>query len=157
MKKKKTIFDFGGQVFFLFGIMVAILIVLCLIVGDSAKEISSMFLMGSSGLSVDTMLQFLTVSILITGARFFYFNDVIIKKASITTRTILMSFTIILIITAFIYRFEWFPVNMWLSWVMFFISFGTCFIISVTITYLKEKMDNRNMENALKKLKERIG
>lgn len=156
MKKKKTIFDFWGQVFFLFGITVVILNVLCLIVGDSAKEISSMFLMGSSGISVDTMLQFLIVSILTTAARFFYFNNVIIKKASITTRTTLMLFTVIVIIAVFIYKFEWFPVNMWLPWLLFFICFGTCFIVSVIITYLKEKIDNRNMENALNKLKERI-
>ena len=156
MHKKETIYDYLYQVFFMFGISVAILIVICLAFGDNSKEISSMFTLGSSGLPVDTILQFFIISALMTGARFFYFNDTIIKKASITTRTILMLLTIILILVIFIYIFNWFPVNMWLPWVMFFTMFGGCFIVSVFITYLKEKMDNKNMENALKKIKERI-
>lgn len=156
MHKKKTIFDFLSQVLLMFGITVAILNALCLIFGESAKEISSMFILGGSGISIDTMLQFFVVSVLITGARFFYFNDVIIKKVSITARTAFMLLTIIVIIAIFIYRFEWFPVNMWLPWLMFFLCFGSCFIISATIMYLKEKLDNRNMESALKEWKERI-
>lgn len=153
MQKKKTIFDFLGQVFFLFGIMIAILIVLCLIFGEDAKEISRMFALGSAGLPTELMLQFFVISILVTGARYFFFNDVIMKKASITVRTALMLLTIILTIVLFIYKFEWFPINMWQPWVMFVLGFGICFTISIAVTYLKEKMDNRNMENALKKLK----
>lgn len=156
MQNKKTIFDFLGQVFFMFGITVAILIVLCLMFGDSAKEISRMFSLGSSGIPVEIMLQFLLASFLITGARFFYFNDVIIKKASIAARTAWMLLTVIVIIVIFIYSCEWFPVKMWEPWLMFFICFGVCFIVSTAIAYLKEKIENRNMENALKKLKERM-
>lgn len=156
MQKKKTIFDFCGQVFFLFGIMIAILIVLCLIFGDSAKDISRMFALGSEGLPIDLMLQFLVVSIIVTSARYLFFNDLLIKKASITVRTALMLLTIILTIVLFIYKFEWFPINMWQPWVMFLLGFGICFTISIAVTYLKENVDNRNMENALKKLKERM-
>ena len=156
MQKKKTIFDFLGQVFFLFGIMIAILIALCLIFGDSAKDISNMFALGSEGLPIDLMLQFWIIAIIVTGVRYLFFNDVLIKKASITVRTALMLLSIILTIVFFIYKFEWFPINMWQPWVMFLLGFGICFTISIAVTYLKEKVDNRNMEDALKKLKERM-
>ena len=156
MQKKKTIFDFLGQVFFLFGIMMLLLIVLCLIFGDGAKDISNMFSMGSFGLSIHTMLQFFAVSIITTGARFLFFNDAVLKKASITVRTACMLLTIVLTIIFFICKFAWFPINMWQPWVMFAVSFGICFGVSLFITYLKEKLDNRNMESALNKLKERM-
>lgn len=157
MKKKNTIFDFFGQVFFMYGITIVILIVLCRIFGENARAISSMFSLGSAGIPLATMLEFLAASILITGARFFYFNDLILKKASITVRTIFMLFTIILIMAVFICVFGWFPVNMWEPWLMFLLCFGTCFLVSAVITYLKEKTENRNMEKALEKMKERIG
>lgn len=135
MKKKNTIFDFLGQVFLVFGVTIAILLVLCFIVSDNAKEMSSMFRLGSSGLSAPTLIQFFAVSILITGAKFFYFNDHIFKKASITTRTSLMLLTDISITAAFIYLFEWFPIDMWMPWLMFLICFGTCFLVSVLVTF----------------------
>lgn len=156
MKKKNTIFDFWSQVFFMYGITIAILIALCRLFGENAREISSMFSLGRAGISLTTMIEFLAVSILITGARFFCFNDAILKKASITVRTILMLFTIIVIMAVFICVFGWFPVNMWEPWMMFLICFGICFLVSAVITYLKEKTENRNMEKALEELKEKI-
>ncbi|MGC6174694.1 hypothetical protein [Lacrimispora sp. 38-1] len=155
MQNKKTIFDFLVQGFCLFGVTVVILNVICVMIGDSAKEISSMFSLGGEGLSAETMLQFLIVSLLITGARFIYFNDVVVKRASIAVRTAMLLITVIAVIAVFIYSFGWFPVNMWQPWVLFSAGFGILFLSGTAITYLKEKADNRNMEEALRKLKER--
>ena len=155
MKNKKTVFDFLIQWFCLFGVTVVIINAMCVVIGDSAKEISSMFSLGSEGLSAETMLQLLIVSLLITGARFIYFNEAVVKRASIAVRAAMMLFTVIAVIAVFIYSFGWFPVNMWQPWASFFAGFGILFLSGTAITYLKEKADNRNMEEALRKLKER--
>ncbi len=153
MENRRTIFDYLGEVFCIFGITIAILNVMCHFFGESAIEVSSMFALGSKGLTIATMLQFLLLSMLITVSRFVYFTDRLIKNASIAMRTAWMLFTIILLIAGFIYLFEWFPVHQWQPWAMFFLCFGISFGISTLITFLKERMDNKNMQEALMKLK----
>lgn len=155
MQNKKTIFDFLAQGFCLFGVMVTIISGICVVVGDRAKKISSMFSLGSEGLSIEIMLQLFVIALLITGARFIYFNDVIVKRTWIAVRTALLLLTVIGIITIFICAFGWFPVDMWQPWLLFLAGFGILFLLGTAITYLKEKQDNRNMEEALRKLKER--
>lgn len=56
-------------------------------------------------------------------------------------------------IILFVVVFDWFPVDMWEPWVMFSLSFGLCFCISVGITVLKEKLENQKMEAALERVK----
>ena len=62
MEEQKTIFDYLGQVMITFGFSVAVMNVLCLLVGEEAREISTIYSLGKEGLSVATMLQFLVVA-----------------------------------------------------------------------------------------------
>ncbi len=154
MEERKTIFDYLGQVFMLFGITLAILILLCLLFGESAKEVSTMFSLGSKGLSVSTMAQFLLVSAIIVALRFLFFTDAIIKNMPMIGRTICMIIIVLITISLFILFFGWFPVEMWQPWAMFFLGFTICFIISTVVTGLKEKVENKKMEEALKRIKQ---
>ena len=52
------------------------------------------------------------------------------------------------------YLFGWFPVNDPKCWVAFFISFGICLLISALLSIKKEQMENRQLEEALRKVKE---
>ena len=69
MEEQKTIFDYLGQVMITFGFSVAVMNVLCLLVGEEAREVSTIYSLGKEGLSVATMLQFLVVAVCITGLR----------------------------------------------------------------------------------------
>ncbi|MDD6811434.1 MAG: hypothetical protein PUD93_06180 [Lachnospiraceae bacterium] len=153
MEERKTIFDYLGQIFIIFGITMAILCVFCILFGESAKEYSGMFAFGNEGLNVATMGQFFLVSICVVGLRFVFFTDAIIKKMSVTARTVWMVSSVILLITVFILAFHWFPADMWEAWAMFLICFGICFAISMTVTIIKERMENRRMEEALERVK----
>ena len=152
--EKKTIIDYIGQVFLIYGITIVILNIFCLLVGEDAQSVSTMFAIGNAGLSVSTMLQFLGVSICIVAARFLFFTDVIIKNMPIVVRTICMVTVVIAIIATFIVLFGWFPVNMWLPWLMFLLCFGISFLISMVVVCLKERIENRKMEEALVRLKQ---
>lgn len=154
MEERKTLFDYLGQIFMIFGITVMVLNVFCLLFGESARELSTMFSLGSNGLSVSTMAQFLLVSAIVVALRFLFFTDVIIKNMPVLGRTIGMVISVLIIISMFISFFGWFPIDIWQPWAMFFLCFSICFIISTVVTGMKEKAENRKMEEALKRIKQ---
>lgn len=155
MEDRKTIFDYAGQVFITFGFCIVALNLLCILVGEYAQDVSSIYSMGKEGLSTATMMQFFGVSVCITGLRFLLFTDRIIRQMSITSRTVCMLMSIIVMVVLCAAVFGWFPVDMWQSWVGFFVTFGLCFVGSMLIMQLKEKSENRKMEEALRRLKEK--
>ncbi|MCH5280326.1 MAG: hypothetical protein J1E61_02575 [Lachnospiraceae bacterium] len=155
MDEKKTIFDYLAQVMIIFGFAILVLNIFCLVFGNDAKDISAIFKLGDQGIPVGITLQFLCVSFLITGVRFVFFTDVIIQKMPIWLRTICMLTIIVIIIAAFIIIFNWFPVNMWQPWAMFFVCFGLSFLGTYTVVTVQEKIENKRMEEALQRLKEK--
>ena len=157
MEDRQTIFDFAGQVFITFGFSIVALILLSTVVGEYAQDVSSIYSMGKAGLSTATMMQFFGVSVCITGLRFLFFTDRIIRQMSITKRTVCMLLSIIVLIGLCAIMFEWFPIDMWQPWIGFLISFSLCFAGSMFITRLKEKTEDRKMEEALQRLREEEG
>lgn len=155
MEEKRTIFDYLGHVLIVFGFGMLVLNVFCLLFGNSAKEFSAMFALGDQGIPAKIVFQFLCISVLIVGTRFIFFTDIIIKKMPVWLRTICMLTVIVIIIAGFVIAFDWFPVNMWKPWVMFFICFGISFLGSYFVMIIKERVENRRMNEALQRLKER--
>lgn len=155
MEDKKTILDYLAEVLIVFGFSMLIMNIFCLIFGNSAREYSAMFALGSRGIPVNICFQFLFIAFLTTGIRALFFTDMLIKNMHIWTRTICMLSIIIIIIAVFAVIFHWFPVDMWQPWVMFLICFGLSFLGSYFIMTIKEKTENKRMEEALEKLKEK--
>lgn len=154
MEERKHILDYLGQIMMVFGITVSLITVICCLVGDDAKEYSTMFVLGSRGVPVNTILQYLLSSVCLTGFRFLFFTDAIIKKMSIAKRTIAMLGSVIALIGVFAFVFGWFPVDDPKCWMVFFICFGICFAVSAAVSTLKEAADNRQLAAGLTKLKE---
>ncbi len=157
MEEKRTVFDYLGQILIVFGFTMLIMNLLCLAFGNTAKDISAMFALGNKGVPVETAFQFLCVSALIVGVRFVFFTDILIKNMPIWMRTVCMLIAIILIIAAFVAVFRWFPVMMWQPWAMFFACFGLSFLGSYFVMVVKEKVENKRMEEALRRFKEEEG
>lgn len=153
MEEKKTILDYLAQVVLLYGVMILMMVVFCMIFGDTARGLSSLFTLGSDGLSISILLQFLLISALVTLTRFLFFTDTIIKSMPIVLRTVLMLASDVCIIVVFVICFDWFPVTMWEPWALFAICFVASFGISLAVMLVKEKSENKKMEEALKKLK----
>lgn len=153
MEDRKTIFDYIGQVFMIFGITMGIMSVFCLLFGEGAQTYSTMFSLGKEGIAVDTMMQFLLVSVCTVGLRFFFFTEQFIKNMTVPLRTVAMLVSEIAVIVLFVLVFKWFPADMWSPWVMFILCFGICFAVSLSVTVIKERMENKQMEEALERLK----
>lgn len=155
MEERKTIFDYIGQVFMIFGFTMLILVAFCLLFGESAKGYSTMFSFGKEGIGVETMLQFLLASIFTVTLRWLFFTDTLIKDMTVVFRAVGMVLSEVLVIVVLILIFGWFPADEWLPWVMFFLSFALCFAVSVTVTVFRERMENKRMEEALERLREK--
>lgn len=154
MEDKKNIFDFAGMVLIIFGFSMIFMMVFTVICGEDARGFSTMFALGKQGVPVAVMAQFLFMAVLIVLTRWVFFTDFLIKKSSMTIRTIGMLLTVLLISAGFIIAFGWFPVNMWKPWFLFFIDFGISTGISLIVVSLKEKIENKKMEEGLKRLRE---
>lgn len=157
MNKRETVFSYLAQIFFIYGFTILTLNIFCLLFGEDAKDFSTIFAMGSSGLSLATSVQFFALSVFIATFRFVIFSDGLIRKIPIAVRTVIMFTLIIVLMVCFIYLFGWFPVNMWQPWVMFFLCFGISAAISALLSMWKERLENRVMEEALERLKAEAG
>lgn len=154
MEKRKNIFDYLGQVFCIFGICILMMSVICILFGDIEKHDSGMFSLGSDGLPIDTILQFLGICAFTVLARFVFFTDALIKKLSVPLRTAFMFTSVIAVIASVIVICDWFPADSWEPWVCFFISFGVSIGVSIFIMTIRIKLENKQMEEALKKMQD---
>ena len=155
MKENKSIFDYLAHAFTIFGITLLILAVLSLLCGDDAREVSTIFALGKKGIPTVTIFQFFLTSVLTAVMNGLFFSDEVIKRMPIWGRTVGMLFAEVLMIVIFVALFGWFPMDMWEPWFMFFVTFLICFGVSVAVTVLREREENRKMESALAKMKEK--
>ncbi len=153
MKRRETVFDFGAQVFLIFGFSILCLNIFCMLFGESASPFSTIFELGTAGLTIVTMLQFFLLSVIIVSLKFLFFTDILMKNISVKLRTAGMFGTVILVLVLFIFLCGWFPVDMWLPWVLFFICFGGSAAVSMVLSILKERTENKEMAEALERLK----
>ena len=153
MIKKSTIFDYLTQIMIIWGISILSLCLFCSLFGEVAKQYSSMFQLGKTGVAVVTLMQYLLLSVIITSLRWLIFTDILIKHVSIVIRTVVMFVCVILLTGIFAAIFLWFRFDNIKAWIMFFVCFFVCSCISVIVSAIKEKSDNKKMQEALEHLK----
>ena len=155
MEDNKTIFNYIGQVFTTFGIMILIFVALAAVVGEKVEGFGSLFELGEKGLALGTILQLLALSVIITVCQAILFTDKLIKSLSIVARNVAFYVAITVVIAAFVVIFNWFPINDFLAWIGFIISFAICSTIGVFISRMKEKAEDRKMNKALERYNNR--
>ena len=154
MIKKNSVFDFLASILMIFGFTVLFLAVFCVIFGEEARDFSTIFSLGSEGIGVATLFQFLMVAVAVSLFKWIFFTDALIKNCSIPLRTIAMFLSVIIMMVICIVLFGWFPVNMVEPWIAFFISFFASTFVSVVLSLIKEKTENDKMQEMLEKLKD---
>ena len=157
MERRGTIFDFIAQVFCIFGFTMLILMVFCAAFGDSAKPYSTIFALGSDGIPAATAAQYFLLSVLIAAARVLFFTDRFIREMALWLRGTLMLGTTLVLMIGCILLFGWFPMGYWQAWMMFFICFTLSFVGSLLAMTLKEKTENRQLEEALRRIQKNGG
>ena len=152
MEERKTVFDLIGQIFIVFGFQVICMMIFGVIFGEDAKGYSSMFLLGDEGIAMSTLTQYLLLAGIITVIRQVFFTDMLIKTWSVPVRTLCMFVSVIATIVVFVVVFRWFPADKIIAWVMFLCCFVVCALGAIGISVLKEKTDNRKMQEALERM-----
>ena len=153
MEDRKTIFEYIAQLFTTYGIMVVIFIVINLFIGENARSVSTLFAIGSDGLSSAMLLELLLLAFIITAAQNIFLSDILIKDMALIVRNILFFLTIMIAITVFVIIFGWFPINEVGAWIGFIISFAVCTAVSAVFMRLEERAENKKMQEALNRLK----
>lgn len=153
MEDRKTIFEYIAQFFTTYGIMVVIFIVINLFIGDNARSVSTLFAIGSDGLSSAMLLELLLLAFIITAAQNIFLSDILIKDMVLILRNILFFVTIMIAITVFVIIFGWFPINEAGAWIGFIVSFAVCTAVSAVFMRLEERAENKKMQEALNRLK----
>lgn len=153
MDEKKTVFDYIKHLFTTYGIMVLIFFVTNLIIGEEAKSVSTLFALGSKGLSSATLIQLLFLALIATVAQNVFLSDILIKNMALIVRNILFFMTVMIACTLFIILFGWFPVGDAVAWIGFIVCFTFCTAVSALIMRLEENAENKKMQEALSRLK----
>lgn len=154
MESRKTVFDLIGQIFTIFGFSVICLMVFIYLFGEDAEGYSTIFLLGNRGIALSILAQFLLTSTMVALFRQIYFTDIVIKNASLAIRTIGMFISVVVMIIIFVWLFGWFPMTEMLPWILFFVWFGICTGVSAFISVVKEKVQNKKMQEALERMQE---
>lgn len=153
MEENRSIFDRISKVFTVFGVVILVHVIIGMIVGEGASKVSTLFSLGSEGLAMNTILQLFALSVIVIILQTIFLTDMIIKSMSIVLRIVLMFVSVTCATVVFVLAFKWFPVDEILAWVGFFVSFAICSLVSVLYSRLREKTENRKMDEALEKIK----
>lgn len=154
MDKRFTVFRFFSQVFMIYGITTVLLNIFCILFGKSAEDYSTIFSLAGAGVSVATSLQFLFAVSLVIILRIVFMTDMLIKNMPLPARITAMFTSVFAVIIGFVMVFGWFPANDPLAWVMFVICFAVSCTVSVIVSTASERHENRQLEEALKRIKE---
>lgn len=153
MDERKTIFDYLAQVMCIFGFTILFISVVIKIIGEDIETTEiSFFIQNGESLSIHTIFQFFLLSILIVILRYLFMTDCLIKKWSLIKRTVAMVCCVLAVSCIFIVIFNWFPLANLRCWSGFGVSFVCCFIAAILVTSIKEKMENKKLEESLIKL-----
>lgn len=153
MDKKFSILDYLAQVFTVYGITVVLLNGFCLLFGESAQAYSSIFALGGEGLAVVSSYQFLAAIAIIVALRFLFMTDLIIHDMPLIARHVVMFACILITILAFIFSCGWITDHPG-AWVLFVVCFAISCATSTGLASYKEKHENKQLEQALRKIKE---
>lgn len=154
MDDKYTVFRFLSQVFMIFGITTLLLNIICIIFGNDAVGYSTIFSLNSSGVSVETSLQFLLSVTILVVLRVVFMTDMLIKKMPLSARIVAMFISVFAEYVAFVFAFGWFPADNLTAWIMFIVCFVVSCLLSAGISAIAERQENRRLDEALQRIKE---
>lgn len=154
MDKRFTVFGFLSQVFMIYGITTGLLNVFCILFGNEAAGYSTIFSLAGAGVGIATSFQFLAAVTLVIILRVVFMTDMLIRGMPLPARIAAMFVSVFAVIVTFVFIFGWFPADDPLAWIMFIVCFAVSCGVSVTVSTIAEKQENRRLDEALKRVKE---
>lgn len=153
---KNKISEFINKTFFIFGIIIFFLALESLVVGDSAKEVTTIFAIDGFGLPTKIIFQFLGLSMVVVVINQMMFHPKFLVNFSDKNRLILTVGLCFIAALLFIVIFKWFEMDSMISWGYFILCFLISYGLSNILATSKEKRENKKLEEALKEYKAKL-
>lgn len=153
--KVLVLYKIISQILIIFSVTLLFIAFIGVVVGEYAKEYSSMFSLGNKGISFDIIFQILLSSIVVSLINQVFYSNKLLKNMMTLWKRVLMIISIIAAIVVFIICFKWFPINLVEAWIGFFVSFGGFFMVSTVIMITKTKREAKKYEELLENYKKK--
>jgi hypothetical protein len=157
-KQKDAFSGFFARVLLTFALTLIAVSIAGIIIGvyfAEAAELSSLFRLGSAGLSYATIVQLFLYAVLMTGLRYLIFSCSVFSNMMVLWKTVLWLLGVFLIGAAFCAAFAWIPVTMWQAWIGFILSTGICLSLCIAVMVLKTKLETKKFDKLLSDYHER--
>lgn len=155
MERKITVAQFAISTLVAFTVMILFLTLIGPLVGGDAKEISTLFSLGSQGISYATIRQTLVMALYASIVQVVFLSNWIVKKMMLLWRTILVFFFILTGIGALSVWFRWLPLNNTVAWVAYLFSFAGACSLSTLLMVVKTRRESAQVEKKLEEYKKR--
>lgn len=152
---KKAI-ELLNRTFLIYGVIVFFLAIESLVVGESAKAVTTIFATEGTGLPTLILMQFLGLAFVISLINQVLTIDTIIMKVSSIKLLVLRLGLCFIATFGFIVIFNWFKLESLISWLYFILCFALSFGLSILLSATIEKKENKKLEDALKEYKSKI-
>ena len=143
--------SFIRETMYIFAFDMLVLIVLAYFIGEEAREISTMFRLGSEGLALETMVQYFLSAAVIAGWKNFFSSRRIFKKMMVLWRTVGRVFAVAGSMVCFVAVCGWFPIDSVEGWIGFVVSFIVCFVVSAGCMVYRTNRESRKYEVLLQR------
>ena len=144
-----------GSVFTLTVLLVTITGLLIARFAPDTKEISTLFVLGSTGLPYSAILQLAFCALILAAFSLLLFSERFLTKMRFIWRFFFLYLSTLLTVSIFSMVYGWFPADNPLSWITFILWLAICIAIAYVITRLKFKLENKKIHRLLEDYKER--
>ena len=152
MDEKKSITkEFLQLVTTVFTYAVLAMSILGWLIGDTAQEITTVFIIGNEGLSHQTIFALILFSAINSGLALLISR--VFKNLMLLWQLIITMFVCLVTTGVLLISFRWLPLDSWTSWVEFAVGFVGLFIIASAILIIKTKLEDRRYEKLLSEYK----
>ena len=147
---KKHLWTYFMNVMFSFGLTTAFSVIVIRLVGEELKGETGMTMLGSEGIPIAFLLQFLIADMIVMALRKLFLSDLCIKNMKPSPRVMLFLVTALITMTGFILVFRWFPP----TGLFVFLPGSVCAIILNAVRmFRRENTKNKELADALEQYK----
>ena len=134
--------------------IILVFTILTVALGEGAGQVSSLFRLGNSGISVESLLQLFAWTLGVCLIKFVFLTDVVFKSLSGGIRYILCFGLITILLVVFAFCFKWIA-NELKYWLAFLGCYALSTAVSVVVSNLINKKEEKKLNDALNMLKEK--
>ena len=151
---KKRLISFIENFLETYAVIVLIFTVLTAALGKESGNVSKLFLLGSEGIAIKTLVQLFAFTFVICFLKLIFITDAVFKKMETAVRIVLFFILTGVSLAIFALYFKW-TTNVPQYWLLVFVSYIVSSVVSFFIWNMLYKKEDEKLNNALEAMKSR--